>query len=122
MEKEKKREEGKEVKGEEERGENNSYAKGALDKQNINYIRRAIKWALLQQIGVKLIIIGQLYISKAIYYKYINNKAVIKVVVKGDKDKDKEDNLFNIQTRHSFKIRGGIYRRLIIELLFSIKS
>ena len=39
---------------------------------------------------------GWRYISKAIYYKYINNKAVIKVVVKGDKGEDKEDNLFNI--------------------------
>ena len=39
---------------------------------------------------------GWQYISKAIYCKYINNKVVIKVVVKGDKDKDKEDNLFNI--------------------------
>ena len=46
--------------------------------------------------GVKLIIIGWRYISKAIYYKYINNKVVIKAVVKGNKDKDKEDNPFNI--------------------------
>ena len=46
--------------------------------------------------GVKLLIIGWQYTSKAIYYKYINDKAVIKAVVKGDKDKDKEDNPFNI--------------------------
>ena len=46
--------------------------------------------------GVKLTIIGWRHASKAIYRKYINDKAVIKAVVEGDKDEDKEDNPFNI--------------------------
>ena len=65
---------------------------------------------------------GWRYISKAIYRKYINDKAVIKAVVEGDKDEDKEDNLFNIQTGYSLKIGGGIYGRPITESPFSVKS
>ena len=72
--------------------------------------------------GVKLIIMGWQYTNKVIYCKYINNKVVIKAVVKGDGDKDEEDNLFNIQTKYSSRIKGGIYKRSITELSFSTKS
>ena len=36
------------------------------------------------------------YRAKLIYRRYINNKAVIKIVVKGDLGKDLEDKAFNI--------------------------
>jgi len=65
---------------------------------------------------------GWRHVSKAIYRKYINDKAVIKAVVKGDEGEDEEDDPFNIQTGYSSKIGGGIYGRPIIESPFSTES
>jgi superfamily II DNA helicase RecQ len=72
--------------------------------------------------GVKLTIIGWRHASKAIYRKYINDKAVIKAVVEGDEDEDEEDNPFDIQTGHGSRIGGGIYGRPITESPFSTES
>tara|TARA_R110002003_G_scaffold3363_1_gene25211 strand:- start:1303 stop:1683 length:381 start_codon:yes stop_codon:yes gene_type:complete len=71
---------------------------------------------------VKLNIMAWRHSSKAIYRKYINDKAVIKAVVEGDEDEDGEDDAFDIQTGHSSKIRGTIYGRLITESPFSTEA
>lgn len=65
--------------------------------------------------GVKINITAWRYGTKAIYRRYINDKAVIKAVVERDEDDDGEDDVFDVQTGHSSKIGRAIYGRLITE-------
>jgi hypothetical protein len=60
--------------------------------------------------------------SKAIYRRYINDKAVIKAVVEGDEDEDGEDDAFDIQTGHGSKVGGAVYGRAITESPFSSEA
>ena len=71
---------------------------------------------------MKLNIMSWRHSTKAIYRRYINDKAVIKAVVEGDEDKDEEDEAFDIQTGHSSKIGGTVYRRPITKSPFSTKA
>lgn len=67
-----------------------------------NRVRRAIQHASVEWMGVKLNIIGWRHGSKAIYRRYINDKAIIKTVVQGDEEiEDGEDDAFDLQTGHS---------------------
>ena len=62
--------------------------------------------------------------SKAIYRRYINDKAVVKAVVEGDEEEEEgeEDEAFDLQTGHGSRIGGGIYGRTIDESPFSTEA
>jgi hypothetical protein len=73
--------------------------------------------------GVRLTVMGWRHASKAIYCRYINNKAAVKAFVEGDEDEDEgEDEAFNIQTKHGFKVGGGVYGRPIMKSPFSTEA
>ena len=63
--------------------------------------------------------------AKAIYRRYINDKAVIRTVVRGDENEggeDEEDEAFDVQTGHGSKIGGAIYGRTADESPFSTEA
>ena len=73
--------------------------------------------------GVKLNIIGWRHGTKAMYWRYIDDKAIVKAVVHGDEDKSNdEDEAFDVQTRHRSNVRGIIYSQSITELIFSTEA
>jgi hypothetical protein len=79
----------------------------------------------LQHIGVKLNIIGWRHSSKAIYRRYIHNRAAVKAFLDADKEgdgSDGEDQPFDIQTGHSSHVAGSIYGRPITEPMFSVEA
>jgi hypothetical protein len=79
----------------------------------------------LQYIGVKLNIIAWRYSTKAIYCRYIYNRAAVKAFLDADEEgdgSDGEDEVFDIQTGYSSSVAGGIYRRLITEPIFSVEA
>lgn len=51
---------------------------------------------------VRLMVNTWRHASKAIYHKYIDNKAVVKAFIKNNKNMDEKDEAFDIQTKHSF--------------------
>jgi len=91
-------------------------------KWDTNRIRRAIQRVSLRWLGVKINIMAWRHGSKAIYRRYINDKAVIKAVVEGDEDEDDEDEPFDIQTGHGSKVGGAVYGRRITESPFSTEA
>lgn len=110
---------------EEEQGEGMKEEERSLcgpEKWDTNRVRRAIQRVSIRWLGVKLNIMAWRHSSKAIYRKYINDKAVIKAVVEGDEDEDGEDDAFDIQTGHSSKIGGTIFGRPITESPFSTEA
>ena len=62
------------------------------------------------------------YVSKAIYRRYIDDKVVVKTVEEEDKDRDREDEVFDMQSGYGSKIRGMIYGRSIEESPFHTMS
>ena len=95
-----------------------------VEKWDTNRVRRAIQHVSLRWLGVKINIMGWRHGSKAIYRRYINDKAVIKAMVEGDEDEEDngEDDAFDIQTGHGSKIGGAIYGRPITESPFSTEA
>jgi hypothetical protein len=70
----------------------------------------------LQHMGVKLNIMGWRHSSKAIYCRYIYNRAAVKAFLDADEEgdgSDGEDQLFDIQTGYSSNVVGSIYGRPI---------
>lgn len=92
------------------------------EKWDTNRVRRAIQRVSVRWLGVKINIMAWRHGSKAIYRRYINDKAVMKAVVEGDEDEDGEDDAFNVQTGHGSKIGGAIYGRPITESPFSTEA
>ena len=92
------------------------------EKWDTNRVRRAMQQASLEWLQVKIDIIMWRHGAKSIYRRYINDKAVIKTVVKGDSGEDSEDKAFDIQTGHGSKIGGAIYGRTTTESPFSTEA
>ena len=57
-----------------------------------------------------------------IYYKYINDKAVIKTFVQNNENENEENKSFDAQIEHSFRVEEMIYDRLIMKFSFSTKT
>ncbi|KAG9191444.1 hypothetical protein G6011_09532 [Alternaria panax] len=122
---EEEREDEREEEREEEQGRGTKEEEPSLrgpEKWDTNRVRRAIQRVSIRWLGVKLNIMAWRHSGKAIYRKYINDKAVIKAVVEGDEDEDGEDDAFDIQTGHSSKIGGTVYGRPITESPFSTEA
>jgi hypothetical protein len=84
-----------------------------------NRVSKAIQQVSVASLGVKIHIPCWRHSSKAIYRRYINDKAIIKVVMEGDKDSlGEDDDAFDIQTGHCSRTGGGVYGRLIHESPF----
>jgi hypothetical protein len=57
------------------------------------------------------------------YQRYIDDKAIVKAVVQGNKDKsNNKDEAFNVQTGHRSSVSGIIYGRSITKSIFSTKA
>ena len=110
------------VEGNEDLGGMEKYTLKAVEKWDTNRVRRAIQRVSLQWLGVKMTIMAWRHGSKAIYRRYINDKAVIRAFVEGDEDQDGEDEAFDIQTGHGSRVGGGIYGRPITESPFSTEA
>jgi hypothetical protein len=70
-------------------------------------------------------IMGWRHSSKAIYRRYIYNRAAVKAFLDADEEgdgSDGEDQPFNIQTGYSSNVAGSIYGRPITEPMFSVKA
>ncbi len=103
-----------------------------LDLQDTNYISQQISKVLLQYIGKQLRIILQRYSVKAIYWRYIRNKAVIDIINNVDTAEGKEEeqdragqgvrDAFYRQSRYRARIGEGIYRRSTDKSLFSTEA
>jgi hypothetical protein len=58
---------------------------------NANWVKYAMQKKLLQHIGVKLNIIGWRHSTKAIYCRYIYNRAAVKAFLDADEEGDGSD-------------------------------
>jgi hypothetical protein len=96
-----------------------------VEMWNANRVKYAMQKKSLQHMGVKLNIMGWRYSTKAIYRRYIYNRAAVKAFLDADEegdDSDGEDQLFDIQTGHRSRVAGGIYRQPITEPMFSVEA
>jgi len=94
-----------------------------VEKWNSNRVKMAIQRASLQWMGVKLNIMGWRHGTKAMYRRYIDDKAIVKAVVHGDEDESNdEDEAFDVQTGHGSNVGGMIYGRSITESIFSTEA
>ena len=94
-----------------------------IEKWNSNRVKMAIQKASLQWMGVKLNIMGWRHGTKAMYRRYIDDKAIVKAVVQGDEDESNdEDEAFDVQTGHGSSVGGMIYGRSITESIFSTEA
>jgi hypothetical protein len=92
---------------------------------NANWVKYAMQKKSLQHMGVKLNIMGWRHSSKAIYRRYIHNRAAVKAFLDADEEgdgSDGEDQPFDIQTGHSSNVAGSIYGRPITEPMFSVEA
>jgi superfamily II DNA helicase RecQ len=92
---------------------------------NANRVKYAMQKKSLQHMGVKLNIMGWRHSSKAIYRRYIHNRAAVKAFLDADEEgdgSDGEDQPFDIQTGHSSNVAGSIYGRPITEPMFSVEA
>jgi superfamily II DNA helicase RecQ len=92
---------------------------------NTNRVKYAMQKKSLQHMGVKLNIMGWRHSSKAIYRRYIHNRAAVKAFLDADEEgdgSDGEDEPFDIQTGHSSNVAGSIYGRPITEPMFSVEA
>jgi superfamily II DNA helicase RecQ len=92
---------------------------------NANRVKYAMQKKSLQHMGVKLNIIGWRHSTKAIYRRYIHNRAAVKAFLDADEEgdgSDGEDQPFDIQTGHSSNVAGSIYGRPITEPMFSVEA
>ena len=88
-----------------------------------NQIRRAIERVSLRALGTKLNIQIWRHSTKAIYRKYMKDKAVLKALIAADEDDDDEaDEPEDIQTAHSSHVANGVYGRLNDESPFSTEA
>ena len=88
-----------------------------------NQIRRAIERVSLRALGTKLNIQIWRHSTKAIYRKYMKDKAVLKALIAANKDDDDEaDEPEDIQTAHSSHVANGVYGRLNDESPFSTEA
>ena len=111
------------VEGRDNEGAEQGSAMEAAEKWNTNRVRLAIRRVSLQWLGVKITILAWRHSSKAIYRRYINDKAVMKAVVEGDEEEEeREDEAFNLQIGHGSRIGGRIYGRTIDESPFSTEA
>jgi hypothetical protein len=81
---------------------------------NANRVKYAMQKKSLQHMGVKLNIMGWRHSTKAIYRRYIHNRAAVKAFLDADEEgdgSDGEDQPFDIQTGHSSNVAGSIYGR-----------
>ena len=92
---------------------------------NANRVKYAMQKKSLQHMGVKLNIMGWRHSTKAIYRRYIHNRAAVKAFLDADEEgdgSDGEDQPFDIQTGHSSHVAGSIYGRPITEPMFSVEA
>jgi hypothetical protein len=92
---------------------------------NSNRVKRAIQKESLHHMGVKLNIMAWRHCIKAIYRRYIHNRAAVKAFLDADEDEgesDGEDEAFDIQTGHGSRVAGGIYGRPVTEAMFSVEA
>lgn len=93
------------------------------ERWGTNQVRRAIERVSLRSLEAKLNIQTWRHGTKAIYRRYINDKAILKAVVAGDEDEeDTEDDPFDIQTGHDSKTGGQVYGRPADESPFSTEA
>jgi hypothetical protein len=73
--------------------------------------------------GIPLTILSWRHSTKAIYRRFVQNKAIVKRFEEEDEEKeDMEDQAYDLQAGHSSRIGNTVYGRLITESTLSTES